>query len=346
MHCPDTSDVAQAQQYTTVTFELSAFFQETAWIEGFMEQAFELFPPQHRMLLKEKSKLVNAGKAVYENLGMPAFVYFLKHCLIPQLQRYAEELLRYAPPSQHAHIEEVAQGLPEISENLKALVDSWGMGGGAETPKYHRLVELLQKLEGAGGEEEGLALGVIFVQQIMTSYCLPNMLNETFGRLIAVPVNGPMPPEEQRQNLEAFRKKDVRILVATAALEEGLNVPECSWVIRFDRLSTTKQHIQGSGRARNQQAQIYLFENNADEEERKRRLLEHVATDHQLAASEAQLLDGRKPLNFIAGQHPFIHPTTGARFDVQTCLPILYEYCQITLRQALQPDKTLYVYEE
>lgn len=51
----------------------------------------------------------------------------------------------------------------------------------------------------------------------------------------------------------------------------------------------------------------------------RRRLLEHVATDHQLAASEAQLLDGRKPLNFIAGQRPGnCHPALCFR---PTCRP-------------------------
>eukprot|EP00667_Euglena_gracilis_P006422 EG_transcript_6477 len=345
MHCPDTSAVAQAQQYTTVTFELSSSLKETAWIGDFMEEGFALFPPQYSELLKEKPRLVNAAKVVYENLGLPAFVYFLKHCLIPQLRSYAEKLLDSAS-GEHAALAEVAQELPGIEEKLRALVESWGMGGpGTETPKYHRLVELLQKLEGAGEEEEGLALGVIFVEQVITSYCLADMLNDSFGRVIAVPVNGPMSAEEQCKNLEAFRKKEVRILVATGALEEGLNVPECSWVIRFDRLFTTKQHIQGSGRARNQLAQIYLFENDAEEEEARRQLLEAVATDHQLAASAAQLLAGREPLNFVAGQHPFVH-ATGARFDVQTCLPILYEYCQITLRQGLQPDRSLYIYEE
>ena len=39
-------------------------------------------------------------------------------------------------------------------------------------------------------------------------------------------------------------------LSPTATLEEGLDVPECQYVVRFDPFHTVKSHVQGAGRAR------------------------------------------------------------------------------------------------
>lgn len=46
--------------------------------------------------------------------------------------------------------------------------------------------------------------------------------------------------------MDAFRAGESPILVSTNALEEGIDVPDCSFVIRFDAFNTTKSHIQGT----------------------------------------------------------------------------------------------------
>ena len=42
----------------------------------------------------------------------------------------------------------------------------------------------------------------------------------------------------------------VRVLVSANAVEEGIDVSDCEFVVRFNPIQTTKSHIQGSGRAR------------------------------------------------------------------------------------------------
>ncbi|KAJ8608685.1 hypothetical protein CTAYLR_009404 [Chrysophaeum taylorii] len=59
-----------------------------------------------------------------------------------------------------------------------------------------------------------------------------------------------MDAKEQQAKVEKFRKGDVKILVATSVLEEGVDIVDCRVVIRFDAASTATALQQSRGRAR------------------------------------------------------------------------------------------------
>ncbi len=62
---------------------------------------------------------------------------------------------------------------------------------------------------------------------------------------------------EQLVVLAKFRDGDLNCLFATSVAEEGLDIPECNLIIRFDLYKTMIQYIQSRGRARHENS-IYI----------------------------------------------------------------------------------------
>ncbi len=55
---------------------------------------------------------------------------------------------------------------------------------------------------------------------------------------------------QQFLTLMRFKRGDINCLIATSIAEEGLDIPDCNIVIRFDLYDTLIQYIQSRGRAR------------------------------------------------------------------------------------------------
>jgi ERCC4-related helicase len=109
--------------------------------------------------------------------------------------------------------------------------------------------------------------------------------------IMALPVSGSSSMEDSTReaNLNKFRLGEVPLLVSTNALEEGIDVPDCSLIIRYDAINTTKAHIQGSGRARCRDARVYYFKNDPVLECAKAKTLQDIARNHRLNLTERQL---------------------------------------------------------
>ncbi|KAK9292106.1 hypothetical protein L1049_020064 [Liquidambar formosana] len=114
---------------------------------------------------------------------------------------------------------------------------------------------------------------IIFVQRIITSIVLQNLLSELLPKLcgwkskyIAGNNSGLQSQTRKQQNeiVEEFRKGIVNIIVATSILEEGLDVQSCNLVIRFDPSNTVCSFIQSRGRARMQNSVFLLMVRSGD----------------------------------------------------------------------------------
>ena len=142
--------------------------------------------------------------------------------------------------------------------------------------RYKCLVDELKKFT-RQVEQDITSRGIIFVKMRKTAYKLCERLRketEICQRLNPAFLvghgqgsDGMEWKGEQEEILKKFRSGDVKLLVSTSVLEEGLDVPACNQIIRFDSRLTLRAIVQGRGRAaRRPNSQFVVICSDATEE--------------------------------------------------------------------------------
>jgi dsRNA-specific ribonuclease/ERCC4-related helicase len=78
---------------------------------------------------------------------------------------------------------------------------------------------------------------------------------------------------EQSMMLDDFRRGRLNVIVTTSVLEEGIDLPVCSTVIRYDTPDTFRVYVQSRGRARQQESTFVLLADTTKKEEIKDALI-------------------------------------------------------------------------
>ena len=120
------------------------------------------------------------------------------------------------------------------------------------SPKLNTLLKILEELADTSKI-------IIFVRTRVIAHILNDILKRNTG------INKKFSPQkivgqyglfgmswinEQEEVLEKFRNGPCSLLVSTSVLEEGLDIPTCDVVIRFDRIDSFISYKQSKGRAR------------------------------------------------------------------------------------------------
>ena len=154
------------------------------------------------------------------------------------------------------------------------------------SPKFQRLRQMLLQ------EHTQKFCGLIFVDQRATVFALSQLLSTcpdtkalfSCGMFVGASNNGLKKTElgdlsalqKQDNVLDDFKQGITNLVIATNALEEGIDVSICNLVICFDEPPNLKSFIQRRGRARKENSKlVILVSNDSDEARIKRfRLLE------------------------------------------------------------------------
>ncbi|KAG9560859.1 dicer-like protein, partial [Aureobasidium melanogenum] len=199
---------------------------------------------------------------------------------------------------------------------------------------------------------------IVFVEQRSTAYLLHQVFEKIGGPhlragLLIGASNGRLDDVQstfrgQVITLIKFRKGELNCLFATSVAEEGLDIPDCNLVVRFDICKTMIQYVQSRGRARRKNSKfLHMKEkHNWDHDNvlNEIRGAERVMRTFCKDLPADRQLDGDNDLVFTQ-EMINVHPThtipgTGAKITFGSALQILSHFVDNLPKEgeeALQP---------
>ncbi|CAE7350675.1 dcl1 [Symbiodinium sp. CCMP2456] len=230
-------------------------------------------------LAREKGRL----RGVLESLGPAAWQPFVQESLVEVVQAKLSSKLAFADDAGDTEcLQRALVLLPRCREVLARVTSVSDEVSG----KFEALCQLLRRLlSGSNGSTDKI---LVFVERVSVAGPMARLLEASTGVEIAH-VCGVQGMEEglRQWNLQRFRTT-CQVLVATTSLEEGLDVPDCRYVVRYDFFSSAKSHVQGAGRARHGEAEIFYFDNDPNREEDRRRRVEDALSREAPMGSERE----------------------------------------------------------
>lgn len=162
------------------------------------------------------------------------------------------------------HLLKILNRLPLPEDPSSQPLDLKGL-----SPKVKRLIDIL------GSEANSDLRGLIFVEQKVWVAALAEILalhpsvqgKISLGTFIGTStiakrtktVASLIEPRNQKDTLDEFRRGATNIILTTSVLEEGIDVPECHFVVCFESPKNLKSFVQRRGRARRQESKYYIF---------------------------------------------------------------------------------------
>lgn len=310
----------------------------------------------------EFDKATKHALHVGSECGMAGFMFFLGEALTYQLEVRANMLKAQADRSrggfEHsfaAKARELSVKLPQLRESYRQAAETLRNDGQLTnvpmvSGKCRTLLDLLTHRFVAHADDPQYK-GLIFVQQVALGPPLAEMINQHFAtmplsnvRALAISGVGSMSDAVRTARLAAFERGEVQILVCTNAIEQGTDVQDCEFVVRYSKFDTTKSHVQGSGRARKNNAEIFYFENDPVHETEAAQQLRALARDASVGLSPVEQLS-RIELHEVPGFYPYQpNGASGATVNLHNCAQIFHEYCSKVLSQSLNLQE-LYHYQ-
>ena len=295
----------------------------------------------------EYRKATNHAEHVLVECGMSGLIFFLGEAIVFQLERRATVLAGMASSS--PPVAEKAQRLkaelPRLRESCKEAERRLSSNGElTAVPKVsYKCRKLLEKLVElfSSARDDPQYKGLVFVEQVALAPPLAHMINQHMAneglavRAEAVSGVSSMSDAMRQQRLDRFHGGELQLLVCTQALEQGTDVPSCAFVVRYSKFDTTKSHVQGSGRARRKDAQVFYFENSPPHEESQAAKLEACARDESLCLSRKEQ-QSRIDVPVIDAFYPY-RPTgagaDGATVTLHNCVEVFHIYCGKVMKQ-------------
>lgn len=142
--------------------------------------------------------------------------------------------------------------------------------------------------------------------------------------------------KKNREVLQSFERKHINILVASNVLEEGVDIPNCTLVVKFDYPEEYRSYIQSKGRARYPTSLYYMLVEDTNREKFMLRYKEFQEVERLLdnfligknqvrmqpspEAIEKMYAEDERPPYYVAGPN-------SAKVDMVSAISLLSSYC-------------------
>ncbi|PVH31546.1 hypothetical protein PAHAL_9G175900 [Panicum hallii] len=173
---------------------------------------------------------------------------------------------------------------------------------------------------------------IVFVERVITSIILESLLS-TIHQMSGWIVRYMAGSQQQCRNkhieiIDSFRRGKVHLIIATQILEEGLDVPSCNLIIRFDPSATVRSFIQSRGRARKQNSDYVLLVRRGDANAHSK-TLEFLASGQIMREESLRLASTPcQPLpNTLCKEECYVVQSTGAVVTLNSSVPLIYFFC-------------------
>ena len=171
----------------------------------------------------------------------------------------AIEILQEVEYGENDTLNETEKRLKQIHSQLKHNV--------SKIPRYpNPLLKKAEELLYDHFLQKPSSKGIFFVRAIKhTEYVTewirasPRLVNLIRPTSITGYSRKGMTKEEQIAVIEKFRNGEVNLLISTSVLEEGLDIPDCNLVIRFQTMSNEVADVQAQGRARAEDSTMHTI---------------------------------------------------------------------------------------
>ncbi|CAL4972547.1 unnamed protein product [Urochloa decumbens] len=202
--------------------------------------------------------------------------------------------------------------------------------GGYISPKLYELIQVFLSFS-----DFDRVRCLIFVDRKITARVIERTMKK-IGRLsyfrISFLTGGSssvdaLTPKMQKDTLDSFRSGKVNLLFTTDVAEEGIHVPDCSCVIRFDLPKTTRSYVQSRGRARQKDSQYILMieQGNVKQNDlisalmRSKSSMTEIASNREPEDSHTSFFPTEEINEYIS--------TTGAKITTDSSISVIYQYC-------------------
>ncbi|KAL6883304.1 hypothetical protein ACP4OV_010718 [Aristida adscensionis] len=199
------------------------------------------------------------------------------------------------------------------------------------SPKVEALINIFKSF---GASDEVLCM--IFVERIMTAKAVERFMRGivSFSRFSISYLTGgstskdALSPSVQRFTLDLFRAGKVNLLFTTDMTEEGIDVPNCSCVIRFDLPRTVCSYVQSRGRARRSSSHYVLMIERGNSVQQQH--IFHIIQTEYYVKNFALRTCPNIPSHDFSLQEKYTYrvDSTGATITADCCVNLIYKYCE------------------